>query len=223
MSANDTVTPSRLQALPPELRNRIYEHLAITDTRTVLGWKLPESHEISEHNGNLRRQFQLATMQHPLGMICRQICTEISLFYNTDSALAYKLSVNNFDLQQLALFRQIINKYCTTERNLSLIDPPPSLQGMTICFQLDCDVVESTKKLIEAVEKRQFYDVLPTKQCDFVLLLENHGSISEPRDECKTVTATQAKQALKMLKGAQQCRLFMFRVVNTLCVSRLFV
>lgn len=110
MSANDTVAPSRLQALPPELRNRIYEHLAITDTRIVLGWKLLKSLENSEYSGNLRRQFQSATTHHPLSMTCRQICTEFSLVYNTDSASAYTLVVNNFDLQQLALFRQLINK-----------------------------------------------------------------------------------------------------------------
>lgn len=91
-------------------------------------------------------------------MTCRQIYTEFNLVYNTDSASAYKLIVNNFDLQQLAAIRQFINKYCTTQRKPSLADPPPSLQGMTICFRLDRGFVESIKKLLQAVEKRQFYD-----------------------------------------------------------------
>lgn len=222
MPATGTVAPSRLQALPPELRTRIYEHVAIKDTRTVLGWKLLKSHENVEHDGNLRRQFQSATIQQPLSMTCHQTRTEFNLVYNANSASAYKLIVNDFDLQQLALFRQFINRYCTAKRNLSLVDPPPSLQRMTICFQLHCNVVESTRKLVEAVEKRQFFDVLPTKQCDFVLLFENHSSNSKPLDEKKAVTAAQAKQALKMLKGAEQRGSFMLRYMTHVPLEEVF-
>lgn len=142
--ADDTPAPPSLQGIPPELRNKIYDQIALTEPRNVSGRKLLELRRQSP-GGDLWKQFQLATTVHPLTMTCRQMRTELSPVLATTARQTYHLIVDDLDLNQLELSRQFVAKYCFSHIISDKTFPPLLFHEVVLCPKLDSDILPSVE------------------------------------------------------------------------------
>lgn len=153
---DDGPSKPTLQTLPPELRNLIYEFLAATEERIVLGRRMLEA-EKSDSTDDLDDCFNQAVALHPLSMTCRQLRDEFQEVHVEASEPRWVLLVNNFDLEQLRVFSHYIqlDEYIIVSsdydedfdpRNVPDYDPEISLR-----FQLDDDALRSASKLCQHV------------------------------------------------------------------------
>jgi hypothetical protein len=125
-----------LQTILPEIRNQIYDKVAQNSTRVILGRKFLASHALGEHDGILPAQFASAAALEPISMTCRQLYMEsATLLTTTPDPPAYHFVVNNFNLDQVDLFRAIMDcpTHCKRESALR--------------FQFDSGVLESALEL----------------------------------------------------------------------------
>ena len=99
----DTPSKPTLQTLPRELRNLVYECLAVTEERIVLGKRMLEA-EKSDSTDDLYDCFYQAVALHPLSMTCRQFQDEFQDVNVDATEPKWILLVNNFDLEQLRVF-----------------------------------------------------------------------------------------------------------------------
>lgn len=182
-----------LQGIPPELRNKIYEHVNATDDsrkRTVLGWKLVKAHANAKKNGStLREQMESSTTANPLSLTCRLLYNEYSTFVPTIAAPAYNLIVNNFDFEQIELFLEAIDEYI-------------GIKNAFIRFQIDCNIVQSANALLDELEARRIGPLRCLERdypSRFNLLefsvLRRYRNASKSVDSDKTATPEQMQEA----------------------------
>jgi hypothetical protein len=158
-----------LQTIPPEIRIQIHHTAASLDnnqpkTLTILGSKLLESHRLGEHHGIIPIQFANAatTTLHPLSVTCRQFYSGLPpLVATAPNPLAYRCIVNNFDLEQLAVFRQFADSPMNCSRDFSLR------------FQFDSGVVASALGLESALD-RGINGCFPWNIKQFMLFFSPH-------------------------------------------------
>lgn len=81
----------------------IYRYLADTEERIILGRRFVEVSE-DEEDLSLDECFDEAVALHPLSMTCHQMRDEFQDLHFSYSYPKWVLVVNNFDIQQLALF-----------------------------------------------------------------------------------------------------------------------
>ena len=136
-----TPTSPTLQGIPPELRNKIYDYLALTTPRNVSGSKLVQLRR--SRGGDIRKQFQSATAVHPLTLTCRQMRTEFSSVLAMTAGQSYCLIVDNLDLPQLTVFREFAATCCSSHRVSDENFPPVLLRDIMLCLKLDSDILGS--------------------------------------------------------------------------------
>jgi len=188
-----------LQTIPPEIRNQIYSILAATTTRTILGRKFVRSHRLGEYDGVIPTQFACAAAIHPLSMTCRQPNLESAQLLSTAlDPPAYDLVVNNFDVEQLDLFREFTECPMNCSREFSLR------------CQFDSGVLQSALDLETHVGVRgrttsmggaktnaqRGKDVYPSKVKRFLL----HISLAKDDGERKAVPESQGRMTVQVLR-----------------------
>ena len=99
--------PSRLQTMPRELRDQIYELIAATEERIVLGWRMVEARR-NDTTRNLYECFKEAIALHPLSMTCRQFRDEFQRVHVAAAEPYWVLVVNNFNLVQFQHFSDFV-------------------------------------------------------------------------------------------------------------------
>ncbi|KAM0703669.1 hypothetical protein Q7P35_009608 [Cladosporium inversicolor] len=140
------ITPASptLQGIPPELRNKIYDHLALTTPRNVFGHKLLELRKFPrDRSFGLWKQSQLATAVHPLTMTCRQMRTEFNSVLATTVGQNYCLIVDNFDSDQFVLFCEFIAKHCFSYRVSDKNLPPLLFNEVMLCIKMSTRTLAS--------------------------------------------------------------------------------
>jgi hypothetical protein len=167
-----------LQGIPAELRNKIYDYLALTTPRNVSGHKLLMLRRGSiysrDRSISFWKQFQAATAVHPLTLTCRQIRTEFSSVLATTAGQTYCLVVDHFDWQQFELFPEFIATYCFSYRVSSKNFPPLLFDEVMLCVKMDTCALE----LIEAngwaarVQLRGSYGVISGDFSEVTILPE---------------------------------------------------
>lgn len=85
----------------------IYEYLAATEDRIVLGRRMVEAVK-SDSTEDLDDCFEQATALHPLSMTCHQFRDEFQEVHTEATEPLWILLVNNFDLEQLRIFSEYI-------------------------------------------------------------------------------------------------------------------
>ena len=135
-----------LQTIPTELLIQIHHSAASLDQPfkplTVFGSKLLHAHETGEHAGVLPVQLAAAaaTTLHPLSLTCRKLYSDLPPWIAAAPfPFAYHFVVNNFDIDQLDLFRQFTKCPMNCSRDFSLR------------FQFDSGVVASALELETAI------------------------------------------------------------------------
>lgn len=98
---------SQWRKLPGELRNRIYEYLAGDEDRIVLSRRFVEARRNNSPQ-TLHESFEASIALHPLSMTCKLFREEFQQVHVEASEPYWKLVVNNFDLEQLKIFRDFI-------------------------------------------------------------------------------------------------------------------
>jgi hypothetical protein len=198
------VTPASptLQGIPPELRNKIYDHL-LTEPRNVSGRQLLKLRTQSR-GSDLWKQFQSSIVPHSLTMTCRQMRTEFGSVLATIAGQNYHLIVDNLDPHQLAVFRDFIATYCfsykTSDRNF----PPLLFQEVVLCLSLDHNILSSIMayRFVAHVQPRSCYGTV-TRDCSGVKFMLKDGSsvYDDPTGQNKFTTKEQAKLAKVALCG----------------------
>lgn len=96
---------STLQTLPRKLRDMIYDFVAATEERIVLGRRMVEA---EKKNNKYDECFKQAVTLHPLSMTCHQFRDEFQDVHFAAVGPRWILLVNNFDLEQLSAFDMYI-------------------------------------------------------------------------------------------------------------------
>lgn len=128
----------------------IYEHLAGTEERIVLGRRFVDAHK-ADKELSLDQCFDKAVALHPLSMTCRQMRDEFQNLHFSDPDPKWVLVVNDFNIQQLSLFYDYLDSEeffkwpSDCEHGDSLTWPPESI----IRFQMDNEAVRSMVTLCE--------------------------------------------------------------------------
>ena len=86
------------EVLPRELRDQIYEHLAETEERIVLGWRFLQIWEDRDAALALDDCFDSAVALHPLSMTCKQMRAEFQNIHFTATKARWTLSVDNDEI-----------------------------------------------------------------------------------------------------------------------------
>jgi hypothetical protein len=173
-SPTQTSLPPRasLQWLPRELRDQIYEHLAETDERIVLGWRFLQIWEDRDAALALDDCFDSAVALHPLSMTCKQMRAEFQNIHFTATKARWTLSVNNFDLDQIELFGYYINNEVFIEDIAWVADKayrssrPVYNVDLALRFQMDENAAGSAAELCGLVlsNDRNNYDTMRAVQ-----------------------------------------------------------
>lgn len=143
-----------LQGLPRELRDQIYENLAETEERIVLGWRFVEAYK-GDDTLPLDECFDLAVALHPLSMTCKQMLAEFQDIHFSASEACWTLLVNNFDLEQLMLFGDYIDSRVFIEPVNWAFDEtygfsrPEFNVNLNLRFQTDHHALRSATELCE--------------------------------------------------------------------------
>lgn len=119
---NEAPPKPSLQTIPRG--DSIYEHLAATEKRIVLGRRMVEAGK-SDSTDDLDDYFNQAVALHPLSMTCRQFRDEFQDIHTEASEPQWTLLVNNLDLEQLRAFSDniqvdeyiIVSNWTTTHRD----------------------------------------------------------------------------------------------------------
>ena len=173
-SPTQTSLPPRasLQGLPRELRDQIYEQLAETEERIVLGWRFLQVWEHGDVSLSLDDCFDSAVALHPLSMTCKQMPADFQYIHFTATKARWTLSVNNFKLDQLELFGYYIDsgsfieditwmssKACMSSRPVYNVD-------LAFRFQMDENAAGSAAELCGLVlsSDRDNYDTMRVVQ-----------------------------------------------------------
>jgi hypothetical protein len=173
-SPTQTSLPPRasLQGLPRELRDQIYEHLAETEERIVLGWRFLQIWEDRDAALALDDCFDSAVALHPLSMTCKQMRAEFQNIHFTATKARWTLSVDNFNLDQLELFGYYIDsgsfieditwmsgKACMSSRSVYNVD-------LALRFQMDENAAGSAAELCGLLlsNDRDNYDTMRAVQ-----------------------------------------------------------
>lgn len=97
-----------LQGLPQELRDKIYAYLRATEEGVVQGRRFVELRK--NESLTLDECFRSAVSQNPLSMTCRQMLKEYDDYKLKTGDSAWAIVVNNFDITQLELFSEYVDK-----------------------------------------------------------------------------------------------------------------
>ena len=145
-----------LQGIPLELRTEIYNYVAINEPRKVSGRQFVKTSKgfRSRNSGDLWKQFQSAIAPHPLTLTCRQMFAEFNQVLATTPGQTYNLIVNNFDLEQLALFHRFVAAHCSSHRvTETKMQPLPVLfKEVTLHLKLDGNVVQSMEAYVDGLK-----------------------------------------------------------------------
>jgi hypothetical protein len=106
--SDDTLSKPTLQTLPRELRDLIYDFVAATEERIVLGRRMTEARNKRYKTETLYESFKGAIALHPLSMTCHQLLGEFQKVHVATSQARWTLVVNNFDLDQIKNFSDFI-------------------------------------------------------------------------------------------------------------------
>jgi hypothetical protein len=198
MAASLPASPT-LQGIPRELRDKIYHQIAIVD-RTIPVRRLLKSHRQGKHNGDLWKQFQpFATAAHPLSTTCRQMRTELGpLFANTAGA-TYRFVVDNFDMEQLALYNRFVRTYCFPSRISDTKFPPLLYEEVALRLKLDCNIFQSVQIFCEALSSQRHRYGFTPESLSSIMLVSTCDLISEA-----SVTEAQAKRTRGMLRRLKE-------------------
>jgi hypothetical protein len=193
-----------LQTILPEIRNQIYDKVAQNSTRVILGRKFLASHALGEHDGILPVQFASAATLEPISMTCRQLYMEsATLLATTPDPPAYHFVVNNFNLDQVDLFRAIMDcpTHCKRESALR--------------FQFDSGVLESALELERRVALKNdewvrecggLESVFRCKVQDFMLVFALNrdtkvfGGEGDAGGTGRAMTESQARETVQVLR-----------------------
>jgi hypothetical protein len=142
--AEAVTTKPSLQTLPRELRDLIYDFVAATEERIVLGRRMVEARQ-NNSTWTLDKCFDEAIALHPLSMTCRQFRDEFHDAHISAPNAPWVLLVNNFHLEQLQIFSDYIQseEYIkVTGHDLNSEDcwpysPPIYNQDISLRFQMD--------------------------------------------------------------------------------------
>lgn len=165
-----TASKPTLQTLPRELRNLIYDFVAATEERIVLGRCMVEA-EKSDSTKDLDDCFGEAVALHPLSMTCRQFRDEFQAVHTAATGPPWILLVNNFDLEQLHMFgRYIMAKHAVVSKDdvndgKEDFDPcgfPTYDSALSLRFQMDDGALKSASDLCDNV---YFFDQGAAPSC----------------------------------------------------------
>jgi hypothetical protein len=201
-TATATSLPSSptLQGIPRELRDKIYHEVAAID-RTISVRGLLKSYRQGKHNGDLWKQFQSFVAGHPLSMTCRQMRTELDPIFANTAGATYHFVVDNFDLEQLALYNRFVCTYCFRPRISDTNFPPLLYKEVGLRLKLDCNVFEST---------HIFCNVLASQRHCYAFTPESLSSIMSVSvcdlTSMSSMTEAQAKRTRGMLRRLYEPR-----------------
>lgn len=169
MMANTTPATPTLQGIPPELRNKIYECLATTESRKVSGRKFANLRHDAK-DGNVWQQFQSSIAVHPLAMTCHQMHTEFGQVLATRTGQTHNLIVENLDQEQLDHFLAFVRTHCFPQR-LSDMNLPPLLdEEVTLCLKFSDNVLHTTQTFIAALSRRGTSGLIRHRSLEIVVL-----------------------------------------------------
>lgn len=152
-----------LPGLPRELRDEIFNFLAATEERVVLGRRFVEARK--DKTLPLGQCFKQAISLHPLSMTCHQMKNEFQPVHVAASGPSWALVANNFDIDQTNLFAE----YLESEEFFKLQDGVAELRQkmltngtwypwdhvpayspeISLRFQMDKHAVRSAGKLFD--------------------------------------------------------------------------
>lgn len=153
-----TTIPLRasLQGLPRELRDKIYEHLATTEERIVLGRRFTRPWLHADYYwDSIEQAFESSLALHPLSMTCRQMRKEFQPFHVSALEAPWVFLVNNFDVPQLETFGgyfQSDNYWQAGEHAEWTSEIPDCI----LRLQMDRDAVRSASELCQYVRAHKY-------------------------------------------------------------------
>lgn len=174
LSSKEARPEPSLQTLPRELRDMIYEFIAETEDRIVLGRRMLEARK-ANNTWTLDKCFDEAVALHPLSMTCWQFRNEFQPVHFSARRPWWILLVNNFDLEQL----QIFSDYIQSEEFIKVRDDwywgeegdadelygvPAYNTSVSLRFQIDDDAQHSAGQLCKHVLYRR--GDAPASLCD---------------------------------------------------------
>jgi hypothetical protein len=201
-TATATNLPSSptLQGIPRELRDKIYHEVAAVG-RTVSVWGLLKSYRQGKHNGDLWKQFQSFIVGNPLSMTCRQMRTELEPVFANTAGATYHFVVDNFDLEQLALYNRFVCTYCFRSRISDTNFPPLLYKEVGLRLKLDCNVSESAQIFCDVLaSQRHCYAFTPESLSSIMSV-----SVCDVTSEA-SMTEAQAKRTRGMLRRLREPR-----------------
>lgn len=153
---DDIPSKPTLQTLPRELRDLIYDFVAATEERIVLGIRMLDTRR-ENSTWALDERFDEAVALHPLSMTCHQFRDEFQDLHHSAGEPTWVLLVNNFDLEQL----QIFSDYIQSAEFIHVLHPddayglpedvPVYNVDVSLRFQMDGSALESASKLCQHV------------------------------------------------------------------------
>ena len=162
---NEAPPKPTLQTLPRELRDMIYEYVAATEERIVLGRRMIEERQ-KYSTLSLDLCFVAAVALHPLSMTCRQFLNEFQQVHFSAPNAPWILLVNNFELAQVQVFSDYIQEdlqefilvtgYDDAVVETGTYKVPIYNRSVTLRFQMDDKAPYSASELCKEIyfEKR---------------------------------------------------------------------
>lgn len=217
-----------LQGVPAELRLKFYKLVAATpEKRIILSRKFAQAVKNQECDGSLCKQAFSAIVQHPLSMTCRQIREEFQSeahdAFSRSQCQSYDFVVNNFDMEQVRLFREFeCNRRATGASWWVRVDATRDFDvfhwltnaTVKLVFQLDRNVVSSVVVLTDLMSdlckddgERRSSDLLWHAVVNDCTVLSNYrDQWTGIVDKSKTMTLQQAKEANKAFDVYRDCQ-----------------
>lgn len=209
-----------LQTLPRELRDMVYEYVAETEERIVLGRRMVEARRANS-TWTLDKCFDEAVALHPLSMTCRQFRDEFQDVHFSASEPYWILLVNNFDIEQLQIFSdwiqseefvKVLRHYGSWSEPEWDHDEPMYDQNVSLRFQMDARAGWSASKLCEHVYFEQRGDA-PSSLADHdtskiwlgipEIIARYVPRTTTPAANRRSMTLQDAKEIKSMLEGVE--------------------
>jgi hypothetical protein len=115
----------------------------------------------AEYSGDLLLQFIAATKTNALSLTCHQLRAEFNMYLAMTAKRRYVFIVNNFDPEQLLLFRQFLATYRLSRQHSDSTIPSNLFENVTLCLELDDDIHQSIKAYHKTLARYNGHGIVP--------------------------------------------------------------
>lgn len=163
MTSTTPASPS-FTGIPLESKHQIFGHLM--HMGKVSGRMFLKKHK-DEYSGDLLLQFISASVTSALSMTCHQLRPEFDLFLATTAKRSYVFIVNDFDTEQLLLFRNFFATYRLSHQHCDSTVPPHLFQNVTLYLELNGDIYQSVAAYHKTLVRYNGHGIVPEAFDDY--------------------------------------------------------